>query len=111
MLGSNFFCRSPSLAVITGLEDSSDEDGDRRAAAAAARKPKTSGNQAQKSKVYDVDEDTLWECLRVLARMVRDKTIDADKALEAEAKRSRPRSAGDQLFEAAMRDFERDSIR
>jgi hypothetical protein len=62
-------------------------------------------------KVYDVDEDTLWQCLRVLARMVRDKTIDADKALKAEAERNRPRSAGDQLFEAAMRDFEQDGIR
>jgi hypothetical protein len=43
--------------------------------------------------------------------MVRDKTIDADKALKAEAERSRPRSVGNQLFEAAMRDFERDGIR
>jgi predicted methyltransferase len=65
----------------------------------------------QLRKVYDVDEETLWQCLRVLARMVRDKTIDADKALKAEAERSRPRSVGNQLFEAAMRDFERDGIR
>jgi BioD-like phosphotransacetylase family protein len=65
----------------------------------------------QLRKVYGVDEDTLWECLRVLARMVRDRTIDADEALKAEAERSRPRSVGDHLFEAAMRDFERDGIR
>ena len=61
----------------------------------------------QLRKVYNVDEDTLWECLRVLARMVRDKTIDADKALKAEAERSRPRSVKDQLLADAMRHFER----
>jgi hypothetical protein len=64
----------------------------------------------QLRKVYDVDEETLWQCLRVLARMVRDKTIDADKALKAEAERSRPRSVGDQLLADAMRHFERDGI-
>jgi hypothetical protein len=64
----------------------------------------------QLRKVYDVDEDTLWECLRVLARMVRDKTIDADKALKAEAERSRPRSVKDQLLAEAMRHFERNGM-
>lgn len=64
----------------------------------------------QLRKVYDVDEDTLWECLRVLARMVRDKTIDADEALEAEAERSRPRSVKDQLLADAMRHFERNGM-
>jgi len=64
----------------------------------------------QLRKIYDVDEDTLWECLRVLARMVRDKTIDADKALKAEAERSRPRSVKDQLLADAMRHFERNGM-
>ena len=64
----------------------------------------------QLRKVYNVDEDTLWECLRVLARMVRDKTIDADKALKAEAERSRPRSVKDQLLADAMRHFERNGM-
>ena len=64
----------------------------------------------QLRKIYDVDEDTLWECLRVLARMVRDKTIDADKALKAEAERSRPLSVKDQLLADAMRHFERNGM-
>ena len=46
---------------ITGTEDSSDEDGDRRAAVAAARKRQPSGKQAQKSKIYDVDDPSTWK--------------------------------------------------
>lgn len=43
---------------------------------------------AQLRKVYDIDEDVLWECLRVLARMLREG-IDADEAIKAESRRNR----------------------
>ena len=52
---------------ITGLEDSSDEDGDRWEAAAAARRRQPSGKQAQKSKIYDVDDPSTWKVSQLTA--------------------------------------------
>ena len=45
----------------TDGQDSSDEDGDRRAAVVAARKRKASNKEARKSKVYDVDDPSTWK--------------------------------------------------
>jgi hypothetical protein len=46
---------------VTDAHDSSDEDGNRRIALGAEKKRKASEKQAQKSKVYDVDDPSTWK--------------------------------------------------
>ena len=46
---------------VTDAHDSSDEDGNRRINLGAEKKRKASEKQAQKSKVYDVDDPSTWK--------------------------------------------------
>lgn len=53
---------------------------------------------AQLRKVYDVEEDVLWECLRKLAKMVRDAKpmVERDARMMADLTRFAPLSPEDQ---------------